>query len=84
MNFFINEITGFINPFIIWSFDELRSTNMIIQNNNYYDNQRFSPRRSKCRYITRRVIRPFYFGTSIEAGKSINIMMVCFKKLAEQ
>jgi hypothetical protein len=27
---------------------------------------------------------PFYFETSIEAGKSINIVMTCFKKLAER
>ena len=48
------------------------------------DGQRFSRQRSKCRYITRRVIRPFYFETSIEAGKLINVMMACFKILAEQ
>ena len=30
--------------------------------------------------ISRRVICPFYFGTSIEAGRSINIVMTCFKK----
>ncbi|CAG8650420.1 9341_t:CDS:2, partial [Dentiscutata erythropus] len=34
--------------------------------------------------ITRRIIRPFYFGTSIKVGNPINIMMACFKKLAEQ
>ena len=28
----------------------------------------------------RRVICPFYFGTSIEAGRLINIVMTCFKK----
>ena len=31
-----------------------------------------------------RVICPFYFGTSIEVRKSINIVMTCFKKLAGQ
>ena len=32
----------------------------------------------------RKVICPLYFETSTEAGKSINIVMTCFKKLAEQ
>jgi len=48
------------------------------------DVQRFSRRISKRWYITRRVICPFYFGTSIEAGKSINIVVTCLEKLAEQ